>query len=61
VLEKWGDNVEVCAQVDALVASLGDTLEDEFVLRELTALKSSGMPLQEVFASTSDAKLSRRK
>jgi hypothetical protein len=51
VLKEWGTNAEVCAHVKALIGSLDDTLEDEFVLRELKALKASGMPFQEVFAS----------
>jgi hypothetical protein len=28
-LKKWDDDPEVCRQVEALVGSLGDTLEDK--------------------------------
>jgi len=49
-LEKHGDNPEVCRQVEALIGSLDDTLSDEVILEELTALKKSGMAFQEVFA-----------
>jgi len=53
-LKKWGDNPEVCRQVEALIGSLDDTLEDEFVLEEMRALKKSGMPFQETFADVED-------
>ena len=53
-LEKWGDDPEVCRQVEALVGSLDDTLEDNFVLKELQALRRSGLPFQEVFADAAD-------
>ena len=53
-LKKWGDNPEVCRQVEALIGSLDDTLEEEFVLQEIRALKKSGMPFQEIFANVAD-------
>jgi hypothetical protein len=53
-LKKWGDNPEVCRQVEALVGSLDDTLEDKIVLEEMRALKKSGTPFQETFADVAD-------
>ena len=53
-LKKWGDDPEVCLQVEALIGSLDDTLEDQFVLEEMRALKKSGMPFQEIFADVAD-------
>ena len=53
-LKKWSDNPEVCRQVEALIGNLDDTLEDEFVLEEMRALKKSGMPFQEIFADVAD-------
>jgi len=47
-------NREICQQVEALVNSLGDTLDDDFVLQEMRALAESGMPFQEVFAGVKD-------
>ena len=49
-LEKYGDDPEVCRQVEALVGSVGDTRSDEVVSKQLKALEKSGLPLQEVFA-----------
>ena len=46
-LERWGENDSVAQQVEALIGSLDDTLSDEVVLKELKALKKSGMPFQE--------------
>ncbi len=51
VLKKYPQNEGVARQVEALLGSLDDTLSDERVLEELTALKTSGMPFQKVFAS----------
>ena len=34
-LKKSGDDPEVCRQVEVLVGSLGDTLEDKIVLEEM--------------------------
>lgn len=53
-LKKWDYDPEVCRQVEALVASLGDTLEDEVVLEEMRALKQSGKPFRELFADVAD-------
>jgi hypothetical protein len=53
-LKKWGDDSEVCRQVEALIGSLDDTLEDKIVLEELRALRKSGMPFQEIFADVAD-------
>jgi hypothetical protein len=53
-LKKWGDEREVCRQVEALVGSLDDTLEDKFVLEEMRALKRSGIPFQQTFADLAD-------
>jgi hypothetical protein len=53
-LKKWDYDPEVCRQVEALVASLGDTLEDEVVLEEMRALKQSGKPFREFFADVAD-------
>ena len=54
-LKKWGNDPEVCRQVEALVGSLGDTLEDEVVLEERRALKKSVMPFRELFADVTEA------
>ena len=51
MLEHWGNNESVGLQVQALLGSLDDTLSDEAVLRELRAMKASGLPFVEVFAS----------
>jgi hypothetical protein len=51
VLKKYPQDKGVARQVLALVSSLDDTLSDRRVLEELTALKASGRPFQEVFAS----------
>jgi hypothetical protein len=56
-LKKWGDDPEVCRQVEALIGSLGDTLEDKVVLEEMRALKKSGTPFREIFADVRNAKL----
>jgi hypothetical protein len=40
--------------VEALVGSLGDTLEDKVVLEEMRALKKSGKPFRELFADVAD-------
>ena len=53
-LKKWDNDPEVCRQVEALVGSLGDTLEDKVILEEMQALKKSGTPFREIFASVAD-------
>ena len=42
VLEKWWGRREVELQVKTLLDSRGDTLSDEFVLKELRAINESG-------------------
>ena len=54
-LKTWGDNPEVCRQVEASIGSLDDALEDKFVLEEMPALKKSGTPFQEIFADVEDS------
>ena len=49
-LKKWDYDPEVYRQVEALVDSLDDTLEDKVVLEEMRALKKSGTPYRELFA-----------
>jgi hypothetical protein len=41
-----------CAASEALVGGLDDTFSDEVILEELTALKNSGQPFQQVFADS---------
>ena len=53
-LKKWDYDPEVYRQVEALVGSLGDTLEDKVVLEEVRALKKSGTPFRELFADVAD-------
>ena len=53
-LKKWDDDPEVCRQEEALVGSLGDTLEDKVVLEDVRALKKSGTPFQKIFADVAD-------
>ena len=53
-LKKWDYDPEVYRQVEALVGSLDDTLEDKVVLEEMRALKKSGTPYRELFADAAD-------
>ena len=53
-LKKWDYDPEVYRQVEALVGSLDDTLEDKVVLEEMRALKKSGTPYRELFADVAD-------